>query len=190
MAYRQSVPFPEYNLTLMFRQWNNAVGVVDVEEIKKRDRWIDVRNFVRAEDGSKITYELWLVHRHSGREVKMGDCKEEKGSFSMRGQWGQTPFFCLYPIRHNQFLKKYFKANGFFMTEFDSAKLGREVGAENIHAKERKRTERNRAVLMALHPRLGAAAGINVLDDGLLDKILDYCYLSELVYYWDDHSDE
>ena len=66
MANRRFVPFPEYNLTLMFRQWNNAVDVVDVEEIKSRDRWVDVRNFVRAEDGSKITYELWLVHRYSG----------------------------------------------------------------------------------------------------------------------------
>ena len=78
MADDDSVPFPEYNLTLMFRQWNNAVDIVDIEEIKKRDRWIDVRNFVRAEDGSKITYELWLVHTHSGREVKMGEKGFEK----------------------------------------------------------------------------------------------------------------
>ena len=176
MALRPSGPFPEYNLTLMFRQWNNAVGVVDVEEIKKRDRWIDVRNFVRAEDGSKITYELWLVHRHSGREVKMGDFKEEKGFLRMEAEWGDESFYWNQNIRHTQYLKKYLNFNGVFIGRFDYIQWGREIGLENARAREEKRRrEKNGAFLMALHPRLGAAARIKVLDDELLDKILGYC---------------
>ena len=176
MADDVSVPFPEYNLTLMFRQWNNAVDIVDVEEIKKRDRWIDVRNFVRAEDGSKITYELWLVHRHSGHEVKMGDVKEEKGFFRMTADWGDESFYWNQNIRHNQYMKKYLNFNGMFIGRFDYIKWGREIGAENALAKEeRERREKNGAFLMVLHPRLGAAARIKVLDDELLDKILGYC---------------
>ena len=36
------MPFPEYNLTLLFRQWNRAICVLDIEEVKNSERWIDV----------------------------------------------------------------------------------------------------------------------------------------------------
>ena len=106
----------------------------------------------------------------------MGNCKEERGIFQMRSGWGKTSLYWSKHVRHDQFGKKYLNFNDNFLFHFDGSELGWEVGVENIQAKARNRRKRNRAFLMALHPRLGAAAGIKVLDDGLLDKILGYCY--------------
>ena len=36
-------------------------------------------------------------------------------------------------------------------------------------------TQKCRALSMAFHPRLGAAAAIRMLDDALIDKIFEYC---------------
>ena len=71
-------------------QWNTPFEA-NIENIKSRDRWIDVRNYRkkyshdnRGDDAAKITYELWLVERQKGRVVnhKRTDEANFQGEFN------------------------------------------------------------------------------------------------------------
>ena len=159
------LPFPEYDLTLLFQEWN---GGTDIQEIKNRDRWIDVRNFVRTEDRRKITFELWLMLKNEKIEVKLADYREEKGTFMCRGQYGSD--ICTYAgrIRPTQYLEKYVLAGVRLLDMFDSSYYGKDMAAQI--AEYRKAM----VFVTGLHPRLGAASRIRMLDDALVEKIVCY----------------
>ena len=162
------LPFPEYDLTRLFQEWN---GGGNIEQIKNRDRWIDVRNFVRTDDCRKITFELWLMVPNENIEVKLADYREDKGAFMCRGQYGSEICTESGRIKPAQYSGKYVSAGARLLEMFDSSYYGKDMAAQIAQIAEYRKAM---AFVTGLHARLGAASRIRMLDDALVEKIVCY----------------
>ena len=87
-------------------QWNTPFEA-NIENIKSRDRWIDVRNYRkkcshdnRGDDAAKITYELWLVERQN-MQVKLATISQETGIVTITSHFGGRSFTAFREGMHN-----------------------------------------------------------------------------------------
>ena len=179
--------------------WNGA----SYSEVMLRDRWIEAqpalaRYPVIEPDGTYLTYNLYLrqqevspvrigtvfLHR---QEVLIGGHDD---MYLVESAFGTSNITFTGDNVYDQKLIGLYKQSPKFTdtgslddlpgrTRFLSEKL---IDLYNRSPKRVADTilrelnwQKRRALSMAFHPRLGAAAAINMLDDDLIDKIFEYC---------------
>ena len=181
--------------------WNGA----SYDEVVLRDRWIDARTYPTiippiTPQGLYQTYYLELRQR-GVRPVQIGIVqlikRDEDGEFhrfrvessfkscnlaftldnfndehltERYAEWPKTKWegwdieLPLKVVGISQTLIGYYDRSPRKIADIDFPELVRQLN-----------TQKCRALSMAFHPRLGAAAAIRMLDDALIDKIFEYC---------------
>ena len=89
-------------------RWNKP-REVNIEKIKSRERWTDVRNYRKkytrdnhGEDGAKITYELRLVERKNTQvKLQVAIISQETGIVTVTSLFGGRSFTALREGMHN-----------------------------------------------------------------------------------------
>ena len=181
--------------------WNGG----SYNEIVRRDRWIDARIYSTVTppitpEGLYKTYHLELRQR-GGPTVEIGIMQLFKRDGAGESSWYHikatfklhTIKFTLDNFNDENLAKKYVRLHPCTWVGWDNElppmmpTIGRTL-IEYYDRSPRKiaeidfpklvrqlNTQKCRALSMAFHPRLGAAAAIRMLDDALIDKIFEYC---------------
>ena len=181
--------------------WNGG----KYNEIVCRDRWIDARIYstvtpLITPDGLFKTYHLELRQR-GGPTVNIGimqlfkkDVADELSWYRIKATFKlHTIKFTLDNFNDENLAKEYTLLHPSTWEGWDNElpprmpTIGRTL-IEQYDRSPRKiaeidfpkfvrqlNTQKCRALSMAFHPRLGAAAAIRMLDDALIDKIFEYC---------------
>ena len=181
--------------------WNGA----SYDEVVLRDKWIDARTYPTiippiTPQGLYQTYYLELRQR-GVRPVQIGIVqlikRDEDGEFhrfriqssfkkshlafsvdnfndehliKMYAEWPITTWegweieLPIKVVDLSQTLIAFYDVSPRKIADIDFPELVRQLN-----------TQKCRALSMAFHPRLGAAAAIRMLDDALIDKIFEYC---------------
>ena len=186
--------------------WNGA----SYNEVVLRDRWIDPRitpvtSPVIEPDGTYFTYHLYLrqkgispvhigtVYLHDQEVEDLPGAEEDQ--YHIESAFGASRITFTVDNIFNKTLIDIYKLSPKFTFKGALSRLPDRTksfsywlidlydGSPNKIADTilpELNRQKCRALSMAFHPRLGAAATINMLDDSMIDKIFEYCDIWEL----------